>query len=523
MKIMSVLRMCFVPFAAVLLLLGLSDISAASEQLKLSFYPESMALLPEEMTIGIVIVENNTKEPIKDMHISTFSEVGVKVTATAPNVQILPPNGSVPWTIQLTRQKTGFSEGDVFFRLDYKRITGQTNEDLIPGVVVGKLAVKERPVATVDLSSIANLHVDSNIDKLVEKRPGKMFVSVSNKSSGNITILEFRTQYPDFVSVDEIKLARPIVLRPYNTHVFSLTVALRNKVQPGKHYIFIEADIAWQQNGQSYEATLTHAKEFVATVLGESDIIQVFKIPSLLFLPGFLILTMFLWLWKFSPKTPDLMKASDPEFWMFSVLLSFITAGLYPAVTYLLGEQRNFIEAYGFKDIAYIWVFSLALATFAWALIALAISLIRRHKRQKILEITFFTKTSKSDTLRILARNKMGLILERGNVNGRILYKLQRAEKGQVEFWASPAIQITWNHNVKLDDSERLKLYDLLKNWNDFQSILALADLLDSIADTKATVSWKDGDGLQLVASDQWSADSANGNPLQSSIVTVSD
>ena len=100
---------------------------------------------------------------------------------------------------------------------------------------------------------------------------------------------------------------------------------------------------------------------------------------------------------------------------------------------------------------------------------------------------------------------------------------MQRAEKGQVEFWASPAIQITWNHNVKLDDSERLKLYDLLKNWNDFQSILALADLLDSIADTKATVSWKDGDGLQLVASDQWSADSANGNPLQSSIVTVSD
>ncbi len=501
-----------------MLLFAQDSIASASETITLSFYPDSIALLPGENLTGLVIVENNSKQPIRKMKLASFTEVGVKVSVAFPDKQFLAPSGSLSWTYMVTRLYEGLSEGDVFFRLEFQQITGKTDDDLVPGVVIGKLAVKERIYTAIELSTIANLQIDTNIEKLIEKRPGKIFVSVANKSSRIINIAELRTQAPGFVSVDKITIDQPIELKPYNTKVFPLSVAIRDHVQPGKHYLFIEVDIAWQQKGQLYEATLTSAKEFVASVLGESDIMQIFKIPSLLFLPGFLILTMFLWLWKFSPKAPELMKASDPEFWMFSILLSFITAVVYPAITHLLGEKRNFIEAYGFRDIANIWIFSLIFATFLWILIALAIKGYRNYKAEKIAEYIFNDKDNELVTLRKLERNNMSLELERGEFKNQTLYKLQEPENGK--FLAAPAIKIAWE--VDFTDSDRKKYLELSEHLSERTPIIEMVNLLhSSVVNKKVKLTWETGDGPKLVGIDEWRphTQEPNGQIIQSSII----
>jgi hypothetical protein len=277
----------------------------------------------------------------------------------------------------------------------------------------------------------------------------------------------------------------------------------------------------WMEKGRSLVATLIHAQEFESVIMGESEIVEISKIPSLLFLPGFLMVTMFLWLWKFSPKTPQLMKASEPEFWMFSIALSLLTTFVYPWISSLFGERRDFLEAYGFKDIVWIWFFALASGFFIWLITALSISAVKMRKRLAWAKTTFNEKDSQADLLRKLVRNDLGLVRERGTVENQTFFKLMAADTQSV-IWVAPAIQVIWKEDLPLDDPVSKEFMQLLSQPNDSDSIEKLADLIENIRD-KAEVRWEDRSGIKRVAAEIWMADKdGEGKPIRGTIVKES-
>jgi hypothetical protein len=112
-------------------------------------------------------------------------------------------------------------------------------------------------------------------------------------------------------------------------------------------------------------------REVAVGVLGESEMLKLLGVPSLLFFPGFLALTSFGLLWRFrvfrgpyaDPNPP--LSEKDPGFWVISIILSAILVGIFVAV------RSDFLQFYGLPDLLEIWIVSIALGAIGYVLFKL--------------------------------------------------------------------------------------------------------------------------------------------------------
>jgi hypothetical protein len=111
----------------------------------------------------------------------------------------------------------------------------------------------------------------------------------------------------------------------------------------------------------TWEHAITQGKVTIG-VPGVSDAMQFLGIPSLLLLPGALmILTFITVLPRFTLRPPIDWK--NPSLLVAAVLLSFAAGYLYPCVTkYWLGTERNYLRGYDMSDVGYLWIGSIAIA-----------------------------------------------------------------------------------------------------------------------------------------------------------------
>jgi hypothetical protein len=356
---------------------------AADTGLTLTATPNEVELAPGE-TAHVLVTANIPITAVRAITLSTFAEAAVSVAVVDPARTRQPLRGDLAWMVAITQSFTGRSTGQVYLRADYqKAVDGQ----LIPGVLATSVDVQERVPNAID--EIVTASLESTLETLQDQQSRPVFVLVKNIATVPVTVTRITAWPPSRIVAAVEDLGPGLRLAPQQTHPFSITLTAGDAVQPGKHLLVVQVDTNWEEAGQRSTGSLVLSREFQAGVFGESEILQITALPSVLFLPGFLLVITLSWLFKSASSIPwwktwvklnfDWLELDfkKPEFYYVAITVSLIAVLIYPLLTglvlsYLLRRpfsSRDLLQGYGFTDIVWLWLGTIAIGLILWAVV----------------------------------------------------------------------------------------------------------------------------------------------------------
>src|ERR1041385_8058761 len=234
------------------------------------------------------------------------------------------------------------------------------------------------PEVPEQVDKVADVQVKSPVKVLQEGRPGVVYVIVRNISNVPLTITQLN------VTIDRKDLNNnPIKATPADfvagqtvqpQHVKTLRVDLKaeGQVEEGAHLLLIQVDVQWIKDNKPLTGSLIASHDFNVEVLAVSGLLSVLGASSILFLPGFLAVTVFLVLnrlWgKYTAGEKWELDWKSPEFWMAALTVSLVAPYLYPWFSQLrFGEKRDYRNGYGFSDVVLIWFALILVCLGGWS------------------------------------------------------------------------------------------------------------------------------------------------------------
>ncbi len=487
-----------------------ATVLAQQNEVSVEVIPASVDLPPNGQVEVRVLVNNLSKSTLQDIHLTSFTNIGVNVTINSPSLDTLTPGGMHIWSVQLSQITEGTlsGTGTVQFQVNYKlQVGGQPG--LIQHVAFSSLTVKSLG------EQVAEMQVITSLVTLDQQHPGRVYLLITNKSDFLLMIKKLTMNEPGFIELSpekfmliptptpkpgETPIPRPnealpdgmLTILPHQAGTITIDVKAKDTVQPGKHLLVFEVALEWGFVGQMREGNLVASKEIDVEVLGESQLLTLLAIPSLLVLPGFLALVTWQLLSELNSKRHFPLKANSPQFGLIAITLSIIAFFAYPIITGLTGVRRDFLVAYGLRDIVSIWLGSIVSAGVLYFLYSLSVRL-----------YNFYLKPSANDRpttiLRKLKRQHLSamcttVMLEVGGEKPKVkAYLLEPHKESQEEFWVSPKIIVKL-----LDNCDESLLHELNK-YIDMAATaykitgadtLHLADLLDQGDGVSWNVDW---------------------------------
>lgn len=379
--------------------------------------------LPKETPIQVEVRLKADDAEVTGISLSTFSNDGIVAEfaqETPSQFAKLSPKSEHAWRLQLTRT-TGsvLTDSVLHIRVEFDVAQRQEAAPNTPGTTGGTAptsatsvspaptgatptdatpagappapapvsshrilyaSAKIKPPAVVPAVDIARAEIKGVPESLAHERPGRMYVLVTNQYSSPLTVTSVKPLGPSYIDLldpdakDDAAANQPhrrlsIRVRPGQTEGIVFSIKPKSQVVPGKYSLIAAVDV--ETDDKLAATVMTTAQEINVVVLGESDLLKFLGIPSLLFLPGVLMLItwQFLALWG---KSDDDAKKYKPQwntsdFWVIAVALSLITALIYPWLTeHFLHDERDFVGAYGLVDYALILGFSLITSILAF-------------------------------------------------------------------------------------------------------------------------------------------------------------
>ncbi len=348
----------------ILIALLIETANAESEKVEIEIFPASVELpsTGKEMQM-LVVLKNPSKYDLYNVSLSSFSNTSAVIKVNQQHLDSLASNAELVWNIKLSQQPNDLVSGKVYFRVDYAYRTAGTNSKLIPKVLIKYVEVKNRKISSIE--QIADVEIKTTLESLNENRPGIAYLLVKNKSDVSIDIQSILPIGPEFICFQydclestENNNQFPETLFPHKTKVISIPIIAKARVKPGRYLLSFDVQLTWREANEQQRDNLVVTQEVNVGVFGESEILKLLGLPSFLLLPGFLIINTIglLWNLKFLRFKTDVKKfpleVNTPEFWLISITLSGLVA-----FGYIL-TGHNYLESYGLKDIAYVWLFS---------------------------------------------------------------------------------------------------------------------------------------------------------------------
>jgi len=369
---------------AVLLVLSLLPHSpghAAASDVQLEITPAEVQLAPGEATEILALVRNLSPGVVQDIQLRWFTDVGITVQSDTLNDIQIQPGGTLAWSVHITQTAAGQTAGIVYFQLNYSQSSADGAQP-VPGVAVGTLGIQQPPSETVD--NMAEVRIETALDQIQEQRPAQIFLIVRNLASVPITVTRITAYQPGFINLHVPDLGPGLALAPQASQTFTVPVTVSDTAQTGQQRLLFEVGLAWVKSGRAGSGSLLAAHTVNVGILGESDLLKLVGVPSFLFLPGFLMLTTFLMLWNRLPnrQTPSLA-FTVPDFALISITLSLVTAIVYPLLTRVVGEPRNYLQGYGLQDIFQVWFGSVVAGLMSWIVIAGSLALRDKYRRYR--------------------------------------------------------------------------------------------------------------------------------------------
>jgi hypothetical protein len=251
----------------------------------------------------------------------------------------------------------------------------------------------------------------------------------------------------------------------------------------------MQLKIRQEDGGCVRQGNLIHHQDLETSVRGEASVLTALGVPSLLLLPGFLMIATIGLLWRLgfrvgrASATQFPLQTTDPTYWVVVIALSLLLTA-----SPLIG--RDLSLGYGLHDIKELWLRSLGLAAASWLVLVAGARL----------PLLFWRKTfgwSAEDdpvtVLQKLGRRGRGTVLQRVALGGETGYLLLADGRRP---WLCPPIAYCVPNN---SDAVRARINAALAQ----NSARRLAQVLVGGAREKAVsqIRWVRGDGPVRAAS----------------------
>lgn len=484
---------------------------AQSGGVTLTFYPDSLPLGLLGTTDVQVVVRNASGKQLSSVRVSAVSVPGLRATLDTTVVASLPMDEAMVRTLRV--EQIDASQGppavpSLLVRLDYRQGEGA---GAAKGVAIAPLKLVAGRYARVE--DVVSAEVLSSLAYLSDRQDGPVYVLIHNKSAVGVTVGKPEVvPLPDteILPDSSLKGGTSLVAPPFSTVHYPLRVKARNRVRPGKHLLVMTIPLEWMDGARSVKQSLVLSRELEVGVFGESDILKLLGVPSLLVLPGFLIVMTFALLWQFVPirqraaNAEFALKAKEADFWFVAITLSLGVA----MVSYLaLGGW--FLTDYGLLDVIKVWIESImvgAAGYFAWEFWMRerdrrAAARVKKREAADRAAESLRTPATEDDPTTLLAKvGRRGDRLPRRAVQvelrGKQLTLFPVADDGQApQIWLVPPVRVEWNEDKDeaAEAGRRDKLTSLVTTGNPAE----LAEFLSTeAAEHRLSVVWMPVDGV---------------------------
>jgi hypothetical protein len=457
-------------FAAIIVATALAGPTQASNSpVTVTVTPKVLTLCPDSTEEALIIVQNNGQTPVRNLCLTFFSNGPVEMASpdltpcsdrisstdqhacTSVAIPLLPKGASFSKLIRVKLTEYPATDSALHFQANYR--SGKPPDD-IPAVAVGALTVQGRNIPNDNAMAVKTM---LDFASLHEKEKGRLLVTITNASSEHLMLETLGPGSLSFAIVKPLSENKslPLPIPPQSIVAFGYEIEAKEKIRPGTYVGLVDV-AARTECG----APICRAADYTVKlgVFGQSELLTALGIPSLLLLPGFLIVTLWMLLWRFRRfrlgvlfglKEDDkfAFTVKDPEFWLLGItfsLLIFIFARFFPGFGYQ--------QAYQLYDIAWLWAVSIV---FGLALYFSAFRYDRwlQKKAQKRLdaakrEETERTLTTDDDVLTALKRMRLrgaGIkncqrVTSRDQTDPFKGFRLWSDNEGQT-FWVIPPIR----------------------------------------------------------------------------------
>jgi hypothetical protein len=444
---------------------------AAPPDVDVEVVPSSVELPTEGGAKAFLVVRNPSEDLLRDVRVTSSTDAGVKVEfEDSRSLGELAPESAHTWTFLVQRKEEGSIPGTVHFRVEYDWVPeGGTRE--VPQTAFASLSTKSRAPTTVD--DAAEVQVKGGIASLTlsGQRPGKLFLAIKNKSDVPVNvkdivpkgpkveqedIIRFECDEPRLLTSDCSPKGKSIRIEPYKSYVTLINATPRGRVTPGQYVLLFEVPVRWGWTDAKREGTLIATQAASVEVFGESGILTALGVPFLLGLPGVLVVATWDLLWRSFPwrakdeMPPFPVTINTPQFWVVALSISGVVVYLYS-----LAFNHDYLQLYGFWDIAAVWVISVLL--FGVLVYVVYYQWKVRSRRARI-------PCEEDEPIQILEKLKnqgRGIKLDRTEVKLEEkltkLFLLQPLSDDEKKIWVGPYIVVEWAQGQLTEQDRQLR------------------------------------------------------------------
>jgi len=404
---------------------------------------------------------------LRDISITSFSNDGIAVTVDgSAGLANLAPDDEHLWSVTLTPNRLLAKKAQVIFEVAFTTDPTEDGKASVQRHVSAALAIE--PPAAEALASLVTMAIKGDEVIISRQRPSSVYLVLKNQRDFAVEVTDIQWFGPGFILLrgdatdctSEDTPPAPATARSLPAHgqaVLPLLVCPEEQIVPGKYNLLATAKVT--MDGRTL-AVLDASQAVQVGVLGESDLLNLLGVPSLLLLPGFLFLvTLRVLRAAFAPAAEGAfdLKPKEADFWAVAIALSLAFAFLYPWATERMVPEgrRDYLIAYGLRDLVYVYTAAiiLGIAAFAvWRFFAWVAALLRARELARCMP---HTNDGAVAILEKIVRAKAGIDLPVTHLKGTpedrkvyVLYPWTSAET----VWVTPAVLLKMK--ARFDDRD---------------------------------------------------------------------
>lgn len=356
--------------ALVLALATAPSVSAADGEVSLQILPKEVRVAAGSDAQVVVVVDNPTKRGLKGLSISGVVPSTVTLEPAIQGPLDVPAGASKAVTFTVSRSDSGTLPATVLLKADYEQ---STPDGLVPRVAIGEFQVSGQ--AAESTADVGKVTIHAPAAAVDEFRDQQVLVAVTNTSTSPIRLSGVTPEAPDESALEIVPVtpSEGRVIPPGDQifEEFEIALAADAAVRSGEEVVAWTVTLEWGRDfNRTSEQLVTQTVKL--GVFSESELGEFLKLPSLLFLPGFVLLMTLVLLSKVEPyRAPGFadVLTKDVATGAFLTVLGSLAIG----ASYFQLYGRDIRAGYSFNDvIALCWLglCAAAIGKLGWALYA---------------------------------------------------------------------------------------------------------------------------------------------------------
>lgn len=318
---------------------------AAGSAIELIVEPATLEV-PRHGTPARAIVVARRADPAatEGLELSFVATSGLQVDVE----RLAGTSGDVAWVASLVADMEAPDQGVVEFRLSYTTPPAADAPPPPAGVERTRLAVTAVPGRDSSPLDDVELSLKFDFESVSDVVAGKAYLIATNKSRYASTIKLVDVHVPAFLAA-ALTLEKQR-LAPFATLVVPFDISVKQRAPIGEWLILARVAVSRDVDADGRDAIAAVESKIKVGVPGVSEVLQVLDLPSLLLIPGALVLAT--WSLLLGATKPGWLEWKSSSFWVIAITLSIaVFVGLRWS-----GIGTDYLVAFNVADAAWLWI-----------------------------------------------------------------------------------------------------------------------------------------------------------------------